>query len=101
MMIPPFHSDSMFFAGVLLLDISVHVFRPNRRVGQVRHHGHWSHHGGHDPGLPAPDGPHRQENTSPLWAGWHVHILYLHHDFIFDKGKTKPICQMGNKLFMC
>lgn len=44
--------------GLLLLDVPVHVVGPDRGVGKVRHDGNRRHHGGHDAGLFAFDGPH-------------------------------------------
>lgn len=88
----PKHSptDPTLNSGLLLLDVAVHVVGPDRGVSQVRHDGNRRHHGGHDAGLFAFDGPHWAQDAAPIRARRHVHLLHLHHYIVSDQGKRSP-----------
>lgn len=77
--------------GILLFDVPVHLVWSHGRVCQVRHNGHWCHHGGDDAGLPATHGPHWKTDLAPVRAWRDVHLLNIHHHLISDKGVSYNI----------
>ena len=72
--------------GFLLFNKSVQNYGAVRNQRKVRNHWYRIGDGDHDSDFHSTDGPFRQKDLALVRLRWHVHLLHLHHHFLFSKG---------------